>query len=266
MTVAASPRAISLSLNELRRRSPVSDPLLTSLVYIGSIGEEQKKGCPRGSTDSLNLDTGDRFATSCRVLSCPYCGPIQAQARSQLAFASRPERLVTLTQAPSEWQECREWTRNIVHKLRQRGYSWEWFWAREENPKKTGHHVHGVQHGDFVPQPELQEVTGSIVHITRVQAEAQASRYVLKGAGRAGSLYVAKGAVSDLEKHLELNGGRAAHWSRHFMRTDANDPITAKALQAVLQKASTARWMLIPKTTTPEQVLEIMREEKGREG
>jgi hypothetical protein len=73
-------------------------------------------------------------------------------------------------------------------------------------------HVHVVQHGDYVPKDVLSDswAYGS----TQVEAARAATSYLAKGVIR----YVAKGIddLETIEHHMNLNGGRAAHWSREF--------------------------------------------------
>jgi hypothetical protein len=187
----------------------------------------------------VNLRTRERFPGTCKAYRCPHCGPVKARAYGQLAAASRPERFVTLTLAGDEWQTCRAHMIDFVRRLRRLHYDWQAFWAVEENPLHTGHHVHALQHGVYVPQAVLQDTWGAIVHIEAISAHVEsvghAARYVIKGTTSAN--YVVKGTTSDLAGHLARNGGRTAHWSRRYMRLANDDPVAAFALRAALGRA-----------------------------
>lgn len=78
---------------------------------------------------------------------------------------------------------------------------------------KTGMiHVHLIQHGDYIPQRELERAWGG----RRVDIRAASKRhgeYISKSA-RAVAQYVGKGAESDLDAALSMNNGRLHHWSR----------------------------------------------------
>lgn len=185
--------------------------------------------CPHVGFDLVGLVSGERSPGSCRRYACLVCGPRKTKGYQQLAAGSHPERLVTLTLAPPDFQRARVQVNDFVRRIRAAGYRWWWYWVIEENPKGTGHHIHGLQHGDYVPQRFLQSAWGDrIVHITRIRVEVEAARYVLKGAERASS-YLSKGAVGQYEGHLRRNGYRCAHWSRGYMRIDGTEPATAAA-------------------------------------
>jgi hypothetical protein len=196
----------------------------------------------------VNLRTRERFPAACGVYRCPRCGPVKASAYGQLAAASRPERFVTLTLAGDRWSDVRAHMIDFVRQVRRLHFEWEAFWAVEENPLHTGHHVHALQHGGYVPQAVLQECWGAIVHIEAISAHVEdhggAARYVIKGTTSAN--YVVKGTTADLGAHLALNGGRTAHWSRRYMRLMNDDPVAAYALRAALGRAPTeGPWLVV---------------------
>jgi hypothetical protein len=205
--------------------------------------------CPeRAGLDVYHVPSGRRFPAACSTYACARCGPMKAYGYGQLAAASRPERMLTFTALSGDWQENRERVKTLVHSLRRLGYRVQLFWAVEENPKGTGWHVHAVQHGDFVPWEVLLRLWDARVSIERIRVEVEASRYVIKGAAAAN--YVTKGTTSDLAKHRAMNGGRAAHWSRGFMRLENGEPQTATALRAALGLSSLAgEWLLVPAHT-----------------
>jgi hypothetical protein len=229
------------------------EDLRTSLVLKPKIATR----CPRKRFDVVNLRTAERFPASCGVYRCPRCGPVKARAYGQLAAASRPERFVTMTLAGDEWQTCRAHMVDFVRQLRRLHYDWQAFWAVEENPLHTGHHVHALQHGGYVPQAVLQDCWGAIVHIEAISAHVEdrggAARYVIKGTTSAN--YVVKGTTSDLGAHLALNGGRTAHWSRRYMRLANDDPVAAYALRAALGRAPMeGPWLVVGQRESEEEV------------
>jgi hypothetical protein len=209
----------------------------------------------------------ERFPASCNTYGCRWCGPVKANAYGQLAAASRPERFLTLTGASADWQENRQRVMNLLRLVRDRGRVFEMFWAVEENPRGTGQHLHGVEHGDYVPQSLLQKLWGAIVHIERIRVEVEASRYVIKGA--AASNYVTKGTTADLDAHRARNGGRAAHWTRRYMRLDNGEPQTATALRAALGRSSlSGPWLMVPAHTavSREDVRRLLTAQLNRRG
>jgi hypothetical protein len=207
--------------------------------------------------DVLNLGTGERFPGACKVYRCPRCGPVKARAYGQLAAASRPERFVTLTRAGETWPDVRRHMQLFVEAVRRLEYDWQAFWAVEENPLHTGHHVHALQHGDYIPQAVLQEAWGAIVHIERIEAvleqQGRTALYVIKGTGAAN--YVTKGTTGDLVAHLGRNGGRTAHWSRRYMRLANNDPVAAFALRIALgRSAGPGPWLRVGPSESAEEM------------
>lgn len=194
--------------------------------------------------DVVHVESMKRYPAACNTYDCPRCGPDKAYFNGQLAAASRPERMLTLTGAGSDFQETRERVKTLLHRMRDRGRAFEFFWAVEENPRGTGNHAHGVQHGDYCAQSVLQKVWGAIVYVERIRVEVEATRYVIKSAA---SNYVTKGTTVDLDAHRARNGGRAAHWTRGFMRLDTGEPQTATALRGVLGRSSMpGPWLMVP--------------------
>lgn len=123
-------------------------------------------------------------------------------------------RFITLTNAPDDWQQRRGQVRDLARRLRARGYATEWIWVTERGHKTGMVHVHAVQHGDYIPQAELQDLWGGR-RVDIRSAQPRHGEYISKSAARVAS-YVSKGGSDDLEQALGLNGGRLHHWSRRF--------------------------------------------------
>jgi hypothetical protein len=97
--------------------------------------------------------------------------------------------------------------------LKRAGIAQETLWVVEKGSQTGMKHVHVIQHGRFVPKDLLSASWryGS----TQIEGAREAVGYLAKGVIR----YVAKGidgGDGELEDHMNLNGGRAAHWSRGF--------------------------------------------------
>ena len=178
--------------------------------------------CPRRPFWMVRDDDGLRTPASCDSYRCDVCGPRKAFASAALATAAvraAPRaRFVTLTQAPDDWQ-ARRWELNkLRRRLRAAGYSWEHAWATEKGSKTGMIHVHALQWGDYVPQDQLQDAWGHRVDIRAIHSDgigAYVSKDALKVAG-----YTIKGtraSAQGMAEFLELNGGRALHWSRGFL-------------------------------------------------
>lgn len=218
-----------------------------------SVPENAPQICPRRPYWVEALEQPElRFPASCDSYACDICGPRKAlTAAACMTWAMRNadrSRLVTLTLAPEDWQARRKKARVFAGALRADGYRWEWSWTTERNPRGTGLHIHGVQHGDRVPQARLQDTWGAIVDVRAVgrrHLDAAASRYTVKEALRVAG-YTVKGAAGDgLTEHLALNGGRAAHWSRGFLHGKTKRQALA-ALREELADGEALTWRLVP--------------------
>ncbi len=215
--------------------------LLTSLVNKGQNGGCIQNGsperCPRVRHEWVNEATGEIRPGTCSAYLCELCGRRKARNAQHLAGASQPERMLTLTKIPEDFQQARDQVRDYTRRLRLKGYRVQTWWTIEANPKGTGLHLHALQHGDYVPQKELQEMWGGRrVDIRSVASELVAARYVIKGATDA-STYVGKGAVERGEKyaaHIARNNGRAAHWSRGYHRDNNGTEMSAQTLKAAM--------------------------------
>lgn len=182
-----------------------------------------------------------RFPAGCSTWACAWCGPLKARRKAELMAWAKPERFVTLTQAPGEWQACRAKVRKLALKLRTDGYSVEWAWVVERGSKTGMVHVHALQHGDFIPQRRLQAAWGSIVHLERVHDVDGAVRYTTKHAARRVASYTMKGTASELSAHLALNGGRGVHMSRRYLRGE-----TSRSAWALLHPPGALKWCQVP--------------------
>lgn len=121
-------------------------------------------------------------------------------------------RFITLTLAPEDWQDVRKKMKDLVQFLRSRGTRVHWLWVVEVGEENGMKHIHCVQWGDFIPWKELLDWWGARVEI---QAANEAIDYLGKNVIK----YLGKGIDGDreaIETHMNLNGGRAAHWSRDF--------------------------------------------------
>jgi hypothetical protein len=135
-----------------------------------------------------------------------------ALARRALEESGVRVRFITLTLAPEGWQPTRQAVFHWLERLRRAGYRMQVLWVVEEGSEHGMKHIHAVQWGDFIPKEVLSASWpfGS----TQIEAARAATDYLAKGVMR----YVAKGIddQATIEAHMNLNGGRAAHWSTRF--------------------------------------------------
>jgi hypothetical protein len=185
-----------------------------------------------------------RFPASCDTWACVWCGPALARRRTSVLAWAEPSRFVTLTQAPDEWQPLRQKVRKLSLRLREAGYRVEWAWTVERGSKTGMKHVHALQHGDFIPQRELQAMWGRRVDIRAIRGASGAALYSMKEARRVAG-YAVKGAHADHLAHIALNGGRAYHMSRRYLRGKST-----REVEAIVHPVDAdLTWVVVPATT-----------------
>ena len=175
--------------------------------------------CPLEGALAFDRTTGEvAWRPTCKNARCRRCSrQVSAQtfalARRALEDTNERVRFITLTRAPEGWEPTRQAVRTWLQHLRRAGYDMHLLWVVEEGDKTGMKHIHAVQWGDFIPKEEL---SASWPHgMTQIEGARAATNYLAKGVVR----YVAKGLDGDgeaIEEHMNLNGGRAAHWSREF--------------------------------------------------
>jgi hypothetical protein len=155
---------------------------------------------------------------------------------------SLPQRFLRFSLVGSDFPVVQARINRVRYDLRALGLAWEDTWVVERNPKGTGFHAHLWQHGSYVRQDVLQEVTQrrgmGIPWIQAWRAPQGASvTYGLKSITY--GLKGARGGSEGLTEHLTLNGGRLIHASRGFWRNGATgERLTKRKCE---QDALTAR-------------------------
>lgn len=199
-----------------------------------------------------------RYPASCDAYRCDVCGPRKAeQAAALMTWAIRTaaasglrSRLVTLTRAPETHQQRRQKIRDLTRWAKNDlGIEFEIGWAVETGSKTGMVHIHGIQWGSQkIPQAALQDRWGSIVDVRAVRTPA-AGVYAVKEALTVAG-YTVKGATNpaQLADHLDLNGGRAAHWSRGFLHGMTKREALG-TLRAELSNGEVQTWRLVPAWT-----------------
>lgn len=158
-----------------------------------------------------------------------------------------PERAITYTMVGDTWPEIRNRLKRMHYRIREAGFEYNVAWHVEVNPRGTGHHVHGWQHGSYVSQRVHQgfaEREGmGITHLSRVRSVGPIT-YGMKAA-----TYGLKGVDSGAEVYLTTNGRRLVHATRGFWRGPNGEPIrhvrnAVKWAQQVRYGASEGDWIL----------------------
>lgn len=186
-------------------------------------------------------DPERRFPASCDAWRCEWCGPRNATKRAAVIAWAKPTRFATFTNAPTEWQPLRQKVRRLTMNVRRAGYRVEWAWTVERGDNTGMIHVHALQHGEFIPQAELQAMWGAIVDIRRVRGRVGAANYAMKEAAMVAG-YAMKNGVAALDEHLDLNGGRGMHMSRGYLRG-----LRTREVEKLLWPTDPALdWILVP--------------------
>jgi hypothetical protein len=174
--------------------------------------------CPLEGALAFDRTTGEvAWRPTCKNARCRRCSrQVSAQtfalARRSLEHTDRV-RFLTLTRAPEGWDQTRQAMKVWLLALRRQGYRMHVLWVVEKGSETGMKHVHAVQWGDFIPKDVLS--ASWPYGFTQIEGAREATNYLAKGVVR----YVAKGLDGDgesIESHMNLNGGRAAHWSREF--------------------------------------------------
>lgn len=194
---------------------------VTSLATNGELAT-----CPRRvGWFMLSLSTGQTVPARCDANSCPYCAPIKASLIARALALAEPQRAVRFSKVPNDWKRAQRAIKRTTELLRAEGFQWRWAYHIEPNPRQVderSNHLHGWQHGDYVPQRALQEICRrsglGIPYIERVKQ--QTGRGGSVGYGLKGLRYGMK--HDDLDTFLDLNGGRLVHASYGFWR-DGSD-------------------------------------------
>ena len=175
--------------------------------------------CPLEGAIAFDRTTGEvAWRPTCKNARCRRCSrQVSAQTFALARRAVEDQerlRFITLTRCPEGWEESRlamkTWRRNLLR----HGVAGEGMWVIERGSDTGMKHAHVVQHGPRkIPMAVLDESWpyGS----TQIQSARAAVDYLGKGVMR----YVAKGIDGDgesIEEHMNINGGRAAHWTRGF--------------------------------------------------
>jgi len=177
-------------------------------------------GCERRLTEVRDAVSGRVYLAGCGAWSCPVCGPRRARLLSEVIAWTRPTTFGRLSLMPEDFASTRGQMRDLRRRLSDRFGSVEWAWVRHRNPKLTGYHVHFLGRMPWIPQRELQAMTGGrIPWISAARQELGSSDYLMgvrKREGASGYLLKRAARPEFWQEHMALNNGRGAHWSREF--------------------------------------------------
>jgi hypothetical protein len=183
----------------------------------------------------VDRGTGEIRPARCGRNRCSVCGPINAWLIGQAIGQAKPERMIRLSLVGDDWSVIRPRVFRFRYEIVQSGYrNFHWVWSIEPNPKGTGHHLHGYQRGEFVPQRVVCRVADSV----GMGANSDIRKWRPRGDGSVtynsklalGSTYGMKlvERSESLNRYLDCNGGRLVHASRGFWLDASGKPTTQK--------------------------------------
>jgi hypothetical protein len=175
--------------------------------------------CPLDGALAFDRTTGEiAWRPTCKNARCRRCSrQVSAQTFALARRAVQAEnrvRFITLTRCPQGWEETRFALKTWRQNLRRHGVDGEGLWVIEKGSQTGMKHAHVVQHGPRKIPMDVLDASWPYGQ-TQIETARAAVGYLEKGVLR----YVAKGIDGDpesIESHMNLNGGRAAHWSAGF--------------------------------------------------
>lgn len=203
---------------------------------VGRLAAENAtwRGCPaKTGWYNLSLGTGAFHPMRCKRHRCGFCGPLNANLVSLALAHANPERAITFTLAGEKWQQRRNRMKRLRHSITREGYATEWAWHVEPNPRGTGHHVHVLQRGDYIPAAHLRSMArtegfGSRARIEKLRDKHGAAIYNTK---MLASAYGVKMLRDQQDVFLDANGGRPVHTSREWWKPNRGLWASVRAAQ-----------------------------------
>lgn len=239
----------------------------TSLVTNGRTVDGNQV-CLRSRIDFYNVLTGQVIRGRCGASFCPACAPVSAWWKAQIishgGATGNPERYFVLTNAPEDWPKLRQKMRDLRRILARRHGSFEQAWTVEVGSKTGMRHVNVLQKGTYIPQHELQDTWGAIVHVQKIRdTPGKLGTYALKEAQRV-SGYALKetgDGQEPLKRFLENNGGRFVHLSKNYLGGLTQSEVKAELLDA---RGGGGEWIPVSRTDSWQQMQSVVAALAGR--
>jgi len=145
--------------------------------------------CQYSSWFMLNQETGETGPFRCKSWHCPEHRQALAWSYAFRVARAHPQRMITLTNIPTDRQEARFAFQHLVQAVRREGISFEYVRFFEVGSKTGMYHYHLGQRGNSVPVRLLSKLAaanglGKIVDIRKCYGEGPGwymSKYIAKG-------------------------------------------------------------------------------------
>jgi len=179
--------------------------------------------CPAAGTLtawSMTLGCSVMLATRCRRWACPHCGPRRIAHLTKKVIAAKPNKLVTLTLRPSDFEsprdaydKSRRSVSKLTAKIRKEVEEWEYLRVLEIT-KKGFPHYHLVVRGSYLDKDWLaaqwEKLTKAwIVDIRKIKGAHNTAAYITK--------YLHK------QKQIPWTNRRVS-WTKRFFPPDEDEP------------------------------------------
>lgn len=177
----------------------------------------------------------ERIHGRCRSPLCLWCGPIEGALTAGALALARPDRHVRISLVGDDWPVIQQRLGRLIPRIRRRGYDWRWAYSIEPNPHSLGAHIHAWQCGSHVPQHVLQMLceevgVGQPWIAMRTAPDGAPLGYGMKLATAIREMPL-DAAREQLQRFVDLNGGRLIHASRYFWRDRFGNPVTLRRAQ-----------------------------------
>lgn len=218
--------------------------------------EKPLSRCPRKLEFVMyNVTSGNIAPARCKTNGCAYCGPVNARLIAGAIALAAPSRALLLTSVGDHFPTIRNRVKKFTYRLRKEVPQSEMVWHIEPNPQGTGHHLHGWQRGDFIPQHRLSALSdgsgmGSVAFISQIrQKDPMKLGYGLKLAGVGYGLKLSQ-AEATMGEYLEANGKRLVHATRGFWQVDGHKTGQREAMAEWSRRwgndnGETGQWQLV---------------------
>jgi hypothetical protein len=188
----------------------------------------------------VDLVTGELMPMRCRANGCPVCLPINARGVVAAVTMARPENMIRLTMNADDPADLVVGMRRLRQWWRKNVGPWEDVYAIEDNPRRTGLHLHGWQYGSSVDQGRLEQAAeiagfrGSPYGMPRRLDDGVPLDYFVKAALDPPALVMSAAAV----RFRELNNP-IVHSTRGFWRDWDGQPVSTLRSAARLARGRT---------------------------
>lgn len=205
--------------------------------------------CPNPRGWLVHKRTRFTRRAGCGKLLCPACiHYLLNLSRQTLLLAHELATInyyVVLTLVGDDVETIKKNRDKFVKYVRRAGFTFEWAYRIEVNPRGTGHHLNGYVRGDFIPIPKLNELSG--------RAGMGNMRCMMKPFSPVHLDYGTTMITRDHlhAEYLEINGHRLVKQSNTFYRDEHGNPCNKADAEKAVRRLSEWEFSLNEPTPFP---------------